>query len=297
MGKPEDRRPPSRAQTHTACHPPVPWQDLPTHLASPLTLRVSLQDGGCLRWLLGFGRSRDSCAPSLCPSWPIRVVSSGLTLRPVANCSFLHPLGNSLRVFSAMLCQESHEGLKMPFLALRGHCLPAFGVHSGCGQEAGGWARVRVALCVLWFCMEPAQGANWSCLLLQGGGSCASPPPSNETGSRCEPGASYLCYLQKEVSSKDLQRREFSAEGQPAASASSPCPGGALRSSPTSPGHPSEEVGWAPARGWSRGEGEAAAGAPGRGLCLPGPGLHENRTHTKVREFVDKTCFCFPLCY
>lgn len=70
MGKPEDRRPPSRAQTHTACHPPVPWQDLPTHLASPLTLRVSLQDGGCLRWLLGFGRSRDSCAPSLCPAGP-----------------------------------------------------------------------------------------------------------------------------------------------------------------------------------------------------------------------------------
>lgn len=73
---------------------------------------------------------------------------------------------------------------------------------------------MRVALCVLWFCMELAQGANTELSAAAGRGSCAS-PPSNETGSRCEPRcASYPCYFQKEVSSKDLQRREFHAERQ-----------------------------------------------------------------------------------
>lgn len=139
-----------RAHTATACHPPVPWQDLPdarpAHWPSRCRCMVAAAAEASSPQFRGpRGRERSHsaseghampvpgfCAPS-CPHglflWGSCVAWASATV--VTSCSFLRPLGN-------FLAPWYHEATSaMPFLAWQGHCpLPLVsGVDSG--FEAG----------------------------------------------------------------------------------------------------------------------------------------------------------------
>lgn len=82
------------------------------------------------------------------PSCPVGLFPQGscFTRAPaaiVACCYFLHPLGNSLCIFSASWYQENHRGVRRPFLALQGTALLPSESIAVMGPR--GWGRVSVA--------------------------------------------------------------------------------------------------------------------------------------------------------
>lgn len=171
--------------------------------ASPLALQTLPRGGSCRRGLFppvprapGEGRSRSASdghmmpAPGACaPSGPQGLFSGGscvarASATAVASSSFLRPLGNALRIFSAPWHHEATSA--MPFLARQGPRPLPLVSRVPSGFEAGrlGWARAAACSMRPWALRGAGPGceSRAACRCRGPGAACPFPAAGLEVG-------------------------------------------------------------------------------------------------------------------
>lgn len=170
--------------------------------ASPLALQTLPRGGGCRRGLFppvprapgegavsfSLGRSHDARARSLCPVWPSLFSGGSCVARAsataVASSSFLRPLGNAVRIFSAPRHHEATSA--MPFLARQGPRPLPLVSRVPSGFEAGrlGWARSAACPMRPWALRGAGPGceSRAACRCRGPGAACPFPAAGLEVG-------------------------------------------------------------------------------------------------------------------